>query len=342
MIRRPTRPAATAVTLAAALAFTAFAAFAQQSKDTLKFASEMARKGNWREAHFRWGLALRDKPDDFRILNNMAVASEALGEIEDAARYYEQALDAAKNEPRVVDNYRRYSRFVAQRQKRTGEEMPAGFATAVPPSGGKKRGKVELVSVGLPVPPSLALDGIDTLLVASFLTADSALIDTNRDLVRYLRGEFRKSTELEVLEVNPPPAIPEQTIEDLLANAEFWRELSETHGADLIVSGVVRFDREDYSGFRDVDTISERTGQKIRQTRFVEQEKFTYSLDVFFMDGPTGTLLFRDRVDQALLFAGAMNDPITAFYEMSDQIANDVLSVVVHRRRQEPRYVFKK
>ena len=34
--------------------------------------------------------------------------------------------------------------------------------------------------------------------------------------------------------------------------------------------------------------ISPTTGQKVRQTQFVEQEEFSYDLDVFFIDGGTG------------------------------------------------------
>ena len=69
----------------------------------------------------------------------------------------------------------------------------------------------------------------------------------------------------------------------LLANREFWQYLSREHGADLIVSGVVTYGRADVSGFRDVDVVSSRTGQKVREMRFVEQEEFSYG-DVDFFD----------------------------------------------------------
>ena len=69
------------------------------------------------------------------------------------------------------------------------------------------------------------------------------MLDTNRELVRYLRAEFRKGSDLEILPITPPPAVPEQSLEDLIANREFWLHLGREYGADLIVSGVMVYDR---------------------------------------------------------------------------------------------------
>ena len=168
------------------------------------------------------------------------------------------------------------------------------------------------------------------------------MLDVNRELVRFLRSELRKNTELAILPVIPPPAVPEQTLGDMIANAEFWKYLGREFGADLIVSGVMLYDRRDSSGFRDVDVISPTTGQKVRQSQFVEQERFKYELDIIFMDGKTGELLFRDRVQRSAVFRGTQNDPITAFYELCESIAPDVLAIVRPRTREDVRFVFKK
>ncbi|MCP3981660.1 MAG: tetratricopeptide repeat protein [bacterium] len=315
----------------------------KKTKETLRFAADMAKSGNWREARYRWRMIEREQPDNAHILNNLAVAAEALGDEAEARDYYRKALAAADGDSRIHDNHNRFARFWREIAEETGAEPAGDMLVHTPPPAGKGKGagKVFRATVGLPVPPRLELEGTESILVASFLTEENALIDTNRELVRFLRSEFGKRTGLDVLPVVPPPAVPEQRVEDLLANHEFWKHLSREYGADIIVSGVVRYDREDASGFQDVDVVSARTGQKVRETRFVDQEEFRYTLDLFFMRGSTGELLVRERMRRSLIFRGQQNDPLTAFYEMSDSIAADVLSVVVPRVRRDGRVVFK-
>jgi hypothetical protein len=316
------------------------------NKQERRFAASMAERGNWREAKYRWQRLDAALPDDPRILNNLGVASEALGEIDEAKDYYQRAYDLSRGDERIAVNWRRFLRSLEQRHNKDDDEEGEGEAepAALPSSAkgkGKIDGKTELVPVGIPIPARLELEGIETVLVVSFRTPESHLLDVNRELVRYLRGKFRKGTALEVLDVVPPPAIPEQAIEDLIANVEFWRHLHREYEADLIVSGVVGFDRVDASRYEEVDYTNPQTGQKVRRTQFVEREEFDYALDVFFMEGPTGMLLFRDRVERTITFRGQMNDPITAFYELSDSIAMEVLAIVAPRKRFEPRAIFK-
>ena len=97
-----------------------------------------------------------------------------------------------------------------------------------------------------------------------------------------------------------------------------------------------------FSGFQTVDYTSPSTGQKIRRTQFVEQEEFLYEIDLLFMDGATGELLFRDRLQRGAIFRGESNDPITAFFELSETMTGDVLAVVSPRTRVDSRVIFKR
>jgi hypothetical protein len=346
--RKRSAAIAAAITALLIVACGAASAGKPKTKNLARFAADMAERGNWREAQYRWGIARREQPDNPRILNNLAVAAEVLGDVDQAKQLYEQAVGASGGNPHIIDNQRRFAWSLKQRNgsdeaEDSGEQAPP--APEESSSGGKKggnEGKPFRVTVGVPIPPRLSLDGISSVLVTSFRAQDSSLLDINRELVRFIRGELSKRTDLDVLDVVPPPAIPEQRIPDLLANSKFWKHLSQEHGADLIISGVVNYSRGDVSGFEDVDFVSPRTGQKIRQTRFVEREQFDYELEVFFMDGPTGGLLYRDRMSRSLVFRGQMNDPITAFYELNESIAADVLAVVTTRRRQESRFIFRR
>ena len=317
--------------------------------DLMRFAADMAKRGNWREAKFRWDTVAREEPQNPKVHNNLAVALEALGEPEAARAAYDRALALSRDNDVVVANRQRAERFWSRVEREGDAEVPTydinglipGETEGLAPSK-KQKDKSFKVAVTLPVPARLDIGGRKTLLVASFITEESDLLDVNRELVRFVRTELHKHATLEILPVVPPPAVPEQTLEDMIANAEFWKYLGEEFGADLIVSGIMRYDRRDSSGFRDVDVISPTTGQKVRQSQFVEQERFSYELDLIFMDGRTGGLLFRDRLQRSAVFRGTQNDPITAFYELSESIAPDVLAIVKPRTREDVRFVFKR
>ena len=316
--------------------------------ETMRFAADMAKRGNWREAKYRWDKAELLEPGNPRVLNNQAVALEAMGDSEGARKLYIRAATLARGETVIDTNLLRSDRFWSQVRETGDGEVPTydvrGVIPGDPEGHGqkKKKGKTFKVVVQLPVPARLDLGDRKTMLVASFLTEESHLLDINRELVRFIRSEYRKDSKLDVLSVVPAPAVPEQRLSDLIANREFWKYLGGEYGADVIVSGVMLYDRRDSSGFQDVDVVSSTTGQKVRQSQFVEQERFLYELDIIFMDGATGELLFRDRLQRSSMFRGTQNDPITAFFDLSESIAPDVLAIVEPRMREDVRFVFKK
>ena len=335
MRHRPWRgPLAAAVTLLAVGA--AARAGSDDVSEMLRFGTEMARDGNWREAKFRWERALREDPSDARLMNNLAVAEEALGAPDLAKELYAKAMAAAPRDSRIGENAARSSLFW---RSVSDAAVPSSGAPVDPP---KKKGRdVVEVTVSLPLPPRMKVDGAKTFLVASFLANDSDLVNVNREIVRFVRGELRKRTSFDVLDVTPPPAVPEQTLEDMAKNAEFFRYLGREHGADIVMSGAMRYTKRDASGFEDVDIVSETTGQKVRQTRFVEQEEFTFELDALYFRGADGALLFRDRMKRQATFRGVANDPISAFYELGNAVSADVLSAVAPRMLTGVRLLFK-
>jgi hypothetical protein len=318
------------------------AAKSKEDRALLRFAAKMAKQGNWREARYRWEKAAVLQPDDAYIVNNLAVSMEALGEHERARELYENALALSGGDPRIVENSLRLNRFLdsLQREEEPGSESRDRSFSAVESRKSRKGPKSIQVTVKLPLPPRLDVSGMSSLLVVSFLTEETDLLSTNRETVRFLRSEFRKRGPLQVLDVTPPPAVPEMRLEDLIANRDFWQHLGREYGPDLIVSGKIRFSREDASGFQETDVIDSYTGQKVRRTRFVEQEMFIYDVTVLFMDAKTGGLLHRDQFRRRALFRGMSNDPLTAFFELSNLIAGDVLSTLIPRTRVDTRVIF--
>jgi len=313
----------------------------------LKFAADMAAQGNWREAQYRWRKIAAQEADNANVANNLAVAAEAGGRYDEAFELYEKAIALSGGDDRIVLN--------RMRARRLYKEIGSTEADGADPSGDRpdpspapstaapaKGGKPMEVQIGVPVAPPLDVEELESVLVASFLAHESSFLDINRELVRLLRGELRKRTRLNVIDAVPPPAIPEQRPDDLVVNAEFWKHLGREYDADLIVSGTVAYSRRDVSGFRDVDVVDPATGQKVRQTRLVEEEEFSYVVDVFFLDGETGALLHRDRIPRSVRFRNLMNDPIHAFYEIGESIGDEVMSAVVARVRSETRTIFRR
>jgi len=74
------------------------------------FGVSMAKRGLWAEALFRFQQADMDRPNDSEILNNMAVAYEAVGQFDEALETYKRALQAG---PTNSDLKRNYSAFIA-------------------------------------------------------------------------------------------------------------------------------------------------------------------------------------------------------------------------------------
>ena len=61
--------------------------------DYLSEALALERQGDYAAALTSYRLALRDKPDDHKVLQNMAIAYTRTGQLEDAIRCYRRALE---------------------------------------------------------------------------------------------------------------------------------------------------------------------------------------------------------------------------------------------------------
>ncbi|MEW6455984.1 MAG: tetratricopeptide repeat protein [Acidobacteriota bacterium] len=73
--------------------------------ENVKFGTKAALTNLWKEAEFRWRMALEEDPNNFKAMNNLAVAYERLGKLEFAKETYEKALKISKNNPYVKKNY---------------------------------------------------------------------------------------------------------------------------------------------------------------------------------------------------------------------------------------------
>ena len=200
--------------------------------------------------------------------------------------------------------------------------------------------KTMRVTIAVPMPSRLDMQGLRKILVTRFIVdKEVSEFDLNRESVALLRRELRKRTNLEILDVEPPP-LPEQPLADLLANTGFWRKLAESHGADLVIAGKVSFEIADRSGYVQVDEISPVTGQRVRRTRFVDREGFNLALRLFFIRGSTGALLYEDQFTGENTLPGKGNDRLTGLFTIFEQFEDDVLGIVVPKTKTAQRNLF--
>jgi Tfp pilus assembly protein PilF len=96
-----------------------------------QFGVRMAKMNLWREAMFRFRRAVEISPDDAQAHNNLAVALEANGDFDAAAKEYREALRLDRSNQHIQKNY---SRFVEFTQKAKKRETAAAAGSGAPPA----------------------------------------------------------------------------------------------------------------------------------------------------------------------------------------------------------------
>jgi type IV pilus assembly protein PilF len=75
------------------------------AKQWVSFGIDVAQRGLWREAIYRWEKASQLDPTYAPAFNNLAVGYEREGELDKARQAYERALTLEPNDPQIRQNY---------------------------------------------------------------------------------------------------------------------------------------------------------------------------------------------------------------------------------------------
>ena len=78
---------------------------AASASDEMRFGVEVARKGLWGEARFRFERAVQLDPQNPSALNDLAIALEQQGEFDKAREAYERALKLKPGNLYIQQNY---------------------------------------------------------------------------------------------------------------------------------------------------------------------------------------------------------------------------------------------
>jgi Flp pilus assembly protein TadD len=103
-----------------------------QRLDYLNEALVLERQGDYDAALTSYRLALRDQPDDLRVLQNMAIAFSRTGRLDEAVRAYRRALEL---DPTLSGAHYGLAFLLIKRSDPTGAEKHLQAFLAQPPSG---------------------------------------------------------------------------------------------------------------------------------------------------------------------------------------------------------------
>jgi Tfp pilus assembly protein PilF len=99
------RVAALVAVGALASATPVFADAREDAKAQVNFGIDVAQRGLWREATYRWEKAAEIDPTYAAAYNNLAVAYEHEGQLEKARKAYEKAIELEPNNDQIRQNY---------------------------------------------------------------------------------------------------------------------------------------------------------------------------------------------------------------------------------------------
>src|SRR3989442_2527301 len=75
------------------------------AKSQVDFGVNVAQRGLWREAIYRWQKAVELDPSYAAAYNDLAVAYEHEGDLDKARKSYEKALELEPNNSQIRQNY---------------------------------------------------------------------------------------------------------------------------------------------------------------------------------------------------------------------------------------------
>jgi Tfp pilus assembly protein PilF len=92
-----------------------------EAKEQVEFGIQVAQRGLWREAIYRWERAAQLDPTYAAAFNNLAIAYEHEGELDKARGAYEKAIALEPNNALIKQNYDLFKEINDRAAKKDGQ-----------------------------------------------------------------------------------------------------------------------------------------------------------------------------------------------------------------------------
>jgi hypothetical protein len=174
--------------------------------------------------------------------------------------------------------------------------------------------------------PELALDGSEKILIGPVLIepraddpASTLDLAASREFDGYMRQLLRRQTELRVLDEDESLTVPTKDPLKLVKMTDFWTDLGQRTGADLIISATIDVKVLDRAGYTTEEYVSPADGKTYFRQVLVEETGFNFDVLLMVFDGDTGELVFNEQISD---FKEREERKMEAYQDMFDNLYN--------------------
>lgn len=203
------------------------------------------------------------------------------------------------------------------------------------------------VQLALPLRPKLALSGHERLYVGPFLREnreDKAAADVRFDVAnefeRYLRRLLRKETKFVLVPTIDAVRLPTMDPLQLGKETDFWRDLGQKTGADIIVAGSIDFQIQDTNQPKIEAYESPADGRTYYRQVMVEQTGFTYDILLNVYDAHSGALVLQEPLKDTQQRDERSFDEFTGMFANLYALENQLVGIFVPRTIKTKRILF--
>lgn len=233
------------------------------------------------------------------------------------------------------------------------------------------------IPIETPISPKLDVSPFSRVLVAGFVTGGSEDVDTNLETVRLLRSQLRNRSNLKIIDADvlplaelinegrekpspdgsgggdaQPPAVQKikdekdlEPYERIFADVTFWKKIGEEYQNPLIVTGTIMFTPHSTSSFvtreqEQYDAFGRR--RVVPYRTYMERKGFIIKPKFIFIDGRTGTELYKETFREEVLYNVNTNTPaLSSYFELMDRLIPSFLSTLSSQKIKGSRVLLK-